>query len=214
MKTYSIIVVLLLGMLWHIPQISALLTVNKLVSFPSQHVHSRVLLALAVAESSTAHPAKAAAQGTLPFLTFCPNIHLLGGWMAGQQVSTPTAGRASSRSVASGENGSHQIYSLLPEELEAKNIRPSPDPAWLSLPSRFILYLQKRIKVLNNLTWAVLAAKSLPESLTQQCYTLCWETGANGGNHSLQRQEKGKKQTKNPNKQFISIYVLSLALFS
>lgn len=121
---------------------------------------------------------------------------------AEQQDSIPAARKASSSSVAPRENGWHQIYPLLPAELEAKSIGPSPESAWLSLPSRFVLYaLWKQMKVLNNITWIVLEPKSLSESLTQECYTLCSETGANGGIHSLRRQEKEKKP------QLVSVYL-------
>lgn len=96
MKTHSVLLVLFFAMLWHIPRISALLTVIKLVSSQPQNVCSWVLLALLATKISTVHPAKAAAQGVLPFLTFCPMIHLLSIWTVGQQVSIPAARRASS----------------------------------------------------------------------------------------------------------------------
>lgn len=57
---------------------------------------SWVILALLDTKISTVYPAKTAAQGVLPFPTFCLMIHLLSIWTVGQQVSIPAVRRASS----------------------------------------------------------------------------------------------------------------------
>lgn len=95
--------------------------------------------------------------GNTPSLDLLPKIH-----------SIPSARKASSPSPASGENGWHWIYSLLPAELEQKLLGPVLNQ--LGYPSHQICFISslKQMRALNKTTWVVLAAKSLSGCLTQQ----------------------------------------------